>query len=378
LTKIFERVSEGKVPLLKGPETPIVHPINGDLYVVTEEANLLLLTDFEKQPLQKAKEGEGGSYGNILTAKSVLAADLGMGRPLGGKFTYDGKSLYIADTLLGLIRVNIKNNKEEDSTFRTIDKVQIVASFVTDKNGKQSRILYANDVDIGPVTGHVYFTDSTDIAPERIGTRTWDTMTGFKHDYFRGKSKGRLLRYDPQIDKVDILAENIWFANGVAVVDKDESSIMISETSLARTLRYYLKGPKKGSLEVMSSKFPGYPDGGDCSFETNLCFAPMPSTALPIFVKLGVLPESFNAFFRTLCLMLPVSVLLKIKPVKYGGVVEMPVGDNDDNSSKSIRILQDPFGKEIGMLTGVATFENKLYLGSLKNEFIGMFEYNDE
>ena len=301
--------------------------------------------------------------------------DLGVGRPLGGAFAKGGV-VYIADTLLGLIRVcDLYTDKP---------RVELVASKVMmmmEEGGQgkgkvaSSQILYANDVDVGSVTGHVYFTDSSTIVPERVGTRTWDTMTAFKQDYFRGKKSGRLLRYKPETDEVDILADGIWFANGVAM-DKDETFVMVTETSLARQVKYHLKGSKENSLEVMVGEFPGYPDGGTCSRESGLCYTPLPSTALPIIVMLGKTPDVVNAFFRTLFLMLPSSFLQMIKPVRYGGVVEIWPGDESSPSTVT-RILQDPHGKEIAMLTGVAVFDNKLYMGSLKNPFVGVHDLGE-
>jgi len=360
LSKIYERVPKGKRPLVNGPETPVINPVTGKLFVLTEDGNLVSLTDFE--------EAEPSSHAQIKTAKATVAMNLGVGRPLGGKFTKDGKTLYIADTLLGLLRV--KNLEDEDYQ----SKVEIVASSVVDTHGIETKLNYANDVDIGPVTGHVYFTDSTDIAPERLESKKWDTMTGFKRDYARGQPTGRLLRYNPSTDKVDILATGIWFANGVAVMDEDESALMISETSMARALKYYLKGPKEGSIEVLSDHFPGFPDGGACS-EMGFCYAPLPSLATPLFTKMSDLPEAINTFVRTLILMLPAELFKVIKVVKYGGVVEIPVGEERTiNNVGKERILQDPFAKEIGMITGVATFKNKIYLGSLSNDFVGVVD----
>jgi hypothetical protein len=41
-----------------------------------------------------------------------------------------------------------------------------------------------------------------------------------------------------------------------------------------------------------------------------------------------------------------------------------------------IRILQDPSGKDDGMFTGVTVHDNKLYLGSLKNDYVGGYDLN--
>ena len=80
-----------------------------------------------------------------------MVVDLGVGRPLGGKITKNGE-VYIADTLLGLIRIPDLNAERP--------KVELVASSVKTSEGTSS-ILYADDLDVGPRTGHVYFSDGT-------------------------------------------------------------------------------------------------------------------------------------------------------------------------------------------------------------------------
>lgn len=130
LTKIYERFSENEEALLKGPETVVFDNV-GVMYALTEEGFLVSFTDLQKVPDT-----------NKMTAKVTKVAELGFGRPLGGRFDNDG-TLYIADAHLGLTR--LKHPIHEN-------KVELVASRVFD-NGEYSQILYANDLVIGPKTG---------------------------------------------------------------------------------------------------------------------------------------------------------------------------------------------------------------------------------
>ena len=142
LTKIVERVEEGQTPLLKGPETVILDN-KGTLYAFARGAKLLKLDDF-----QPSLEGDP----QTLTAKATVAAELGHGAPLSGKFTKDGKTLYVVDPIQGLFRIRNFQNYPNS-------KIELVANKVED-NGEMTRILYADDVDIGK-SGKVYFTDGT-------------------------------------------------------------------------------------------------------------------------------------------------------------------------------------------------------------------------
>lgn len=219
--------------------------------------------------------------------------------------------------------------------------------------------------------------EASNIPPARVETRTWDIMTAFKRDYSRGKPTGRLLRYKPETNTIDVLASDIFFANGVSVGDTDETVIYVSETSLARVIAVHLDGDNVGAMETVQNTdvfldmLPGYPDGADCSLERRLCFFPMPSIASPIFLKLAKTSEMMSTAIRTLLMMLPTCLIKEFKVLPYGGVVEVSL--DNDNKVESMRIIQDPHGKDIGMLTGVSSHDDFLYMGSLKNNFIGRY-----
>ena len=127
---------------MKGPETALVDPRDGTLYALTEEANLIRLDDFQTHP--------NINNPSHVTARCTLVVDLGVGRPLGGRITTSGQ-VYIADTLLGLIRVPDLHAERP--------MVEWIASSVIFPNGTRSPIRFADDLDVGPRTGHVYFSD---------------------------------------------------------------------------------------------------------------------------------------------------------------------------------------------------------------------------
>lgn len=348
LRKIVERDTH----IVKGPET-VIFDNDGILYILTEEANLVRLDDF------KTDENDD----MVITARATTVADLGVGRPLGGKFAKDG-SLFVADALMGLIRVRFSKNKPA--------LVELVASrtSATDENPVPTQILYADDVDIGPKTGHVYFSDASTVAPERIGTHSWDTLQASKIHFMKGLKSGRLLRYNPSTNVVDELARDIHFANGVAV-NADETFVLVSETFSARVLKYHLVGEKRGELEVVLGALPSLPDGADCSFSTGLCYVPIPTRPIALVHLLNTLPSILDQYLRTILMTLP--RWLQPSVVPYGGVVEFSVTDSGGNI---LRVLQDPSGDTIRMLTGVTVFDGKVYLGSLENEYVGVYDLN--
>lgn len=116
------------------------------MYAVTEQSKLIKVSHIQL-------DGSSENNHNIpkLTAETTEVAHLGLGRPLGAKFDAHG-NLYVADAIMGLIRVSFPEEKEQP-------KVELLASRVQLTDGTWSPILFADDVVIGPKTGYVYFTD---------------------------------------------------------------------------------------------------------------------------------------------------------------------------------------------------------------------------
>ena len=191
-----------------------------------------------------------------------------------------------------------------------------------------------------------------------------------KTDALRGKRTGRLLRYDPVVDEVTVLARGLSFPNGISV-DKDETFLLFAETFTLSLLKYTLEG---GKLEVVvKGGLTGYPDGADCAWAgitskvSNLCYAALPSAFLPILKLVLKMPHPLDQFFRSLLMALPKKLAPPVK--QYGGIVEV-----DPLKGGVVRLLQDPTGKDAGMFTGVTVHDDKLFLGSLKNDYIGVYE----
>jgi Strictosidine synthase len=331
---------------IHGPET-IVFGNDGTMYALSEDAFLIQIDQFN--------ERDDGIHINSTT---TIIADLGPGRPLGGKFTPKGNTLYICDAILGLTRIrDVKDRKS---------KLEIVTRSVPLLNGTRSPILYADDVVIGPKTGKVYFTDATDIRPIYASSQ-WDTLFASKLDLLRGKAHGRLLQYDPTTDKTSLLASDLKFANGIGI-DKDETYLIVAETFGVNVWKFHLNN---GTMELLlaSEHLPGYVDGVDCSWTTGLCYTVMPSAIVPMHHLLNSVPIQVSQMLRTLMLLLPKWLVPPVQ--KFGGLVEM------NPMTKEFRLLQDPTGRDISMITGVTVHKNKLYLGSLSNQYIGVYNiYN--
>jgi Strictosidine synthase len=213
---------------------------------------------------------------------------------------------------------------------------------------------------------------ASDIPPDRIETRSWDLTYPAKLDLLRGKRTGRLLEYNPKTNQVSVLARGLWFPKGVAV-DKDESFVLLSEKFALRMVKYHLNGPQKGTIDTLveSHNMTGYPDGADCApaaDKNSKCYAAIAAPLDPIAKFINMIPFPFDVLVRNQVMALPKWAAPGVKP--YGGIMEV------DLKTKAVQYFQDPDATDIGHLAGVTVWKNKLYLGSLSNNFVGVYELN--
>jgi len=346
--KIYERMQDGKDPILIGPETVVIDD-ESNIYALAGD-NIVQLSNLSDEQVNDKNE-------RVVYANTEIVAKV-TGQVLGGKFVPHTKTLYFADGVNGLCRIDLS---------KPHPKVEIVASSFQLEDGTWSKIAFADDLDIGPKSGKVYFSDASDISPKRDDGQV-NVMEAYKADYLRSKKSGRLLQYDPSTNKITILASNIWFANGVAV-NANESFLMVSESSMMRILKYHLTGPKKGQIEIMMNNIPGPPDGADCT--NTYCYAPLPSSVVPISKLFERISPRAEAWIKTVTMILP--KWMQPKPVPYGGVLEITYGDEGE-SSKINRLFQEPNGEHVSMITGVTEHNGKLYLGSLHNNYVGVLD----
>lgn len=67
--------------------------------------------------------------------------------------------------------------------------------------------------------GMLYFSE----ASTKFGLHDWEL------DLFDGTSNGKLVKYDPSLNEVSVLLDNLTFANGVAL-SPDEDYLIICES----------------------------------------------------------------------------------------------------------------------------------------------------
>jgi len=74
------------------------------------------------------------------------------------------------------------------------------------------------------------------------------------------KPLGGLYLYDPSLKTVETLIDGTYFGNGV-VLSKDETHVLMTETTKYRILRYWLKGDRAGQTDIFMDNLLGFPNG---------------------------------------------------------------------------------------------------------------------
>lgn len=217
--------------------------VGSECVAVTAQGDLIMLDQqgyvFRASPVK-------GSLTYQMTGQRFY---VGPGRPLG--FHVSGKWLYVCCSLKGLLRLHLDTGAIEILSNAVLNPVM---------GGGASHLLrpvtYANDLDVA-ADGSVYFTSSA----SRTITHTtkgdfYDTMRGYLLSNAYGEADGRLLVFHPASRRTTLVLDGLAFPNGVAL-SKDESWIAVVETSYARVLRHWLKGPRAGETEVLLDGLPG-------------------------------------------------------------------------------------------------------------------------
>jgi len=248
------------------------------------------------------------------------------GRPLGMAFDVDG-NLIVCDLYGRLLVISETGDIEE------------LATQVDDKP-----LGLINDLDIG-TDGTVYFSESS--------TETTDTTL----DLLEHRAHGRLLAYYPDTRETEILLDELYYANGVAL-SPDESFVLVVETTRYRVRRLWLEGPRKGEDEVLLDNLPGFPDGISCDEMGTFWLALVnPRNA---FVDWMLEHPSL----RKIVARLPLAWFAGAAP-RYGFVLGLDAGGN------VLHNFQDPSGSTFGGISCVVRQDDTLYFGSLLEDAIG-------
>ena len=249
------------------------------------------------------------------------------GRPLGLEADPRDGTLIVCDAYRGLLRVDETGH------------VHVLA----DTHGGR-RLRFTNNAAVA-ADGTVYFSDSS----------TRFRIEHYKQDLLEHRPNGRIFRYRPPAAGLDLVADGLYFPNGVALAP-DESFLLVAQTGNYDILRIPLTGPAAGRPEPFASNLPGIPDNLS-SVGNGSYWVAFPSPRLPRLDRMMPHPAP-----RRVAARLPD----RLQPAaqRYGLVAHLGANGLVTQS------LHGPSGS-YREITGVRQRDGWLYLGSLHETAVG-------
>lgn len=251
------------------------------------------------------------------------------GRPLGVALGNDGEVIVCASDQ-GLLKV-------------TDEGVEVLA---TEAEGVK---LLVTDGAAVAKDGLIYFTDAS----------VKYKLENFVFDTLEGRPNGRILVYDPVSKTTKVLLKGLYFPNGIAL-SKDEAHLIFTETGLARLVKYHLKGANKGTTEILNDKLPGFPDNLHYNHEKGIFYVGIVGQRDALADFLWKTP-----IVKKLLTLFPSILAAANSNYKTARVLAL---DEDGNP---LKMYQDPTGKVLGFVTCGVEVDGYLYLGGLRDDFVG-------
>ncbi|CAN6348982.1 unnamed protein product [Urochloa humidicola] len=264
------------------------------------------------------------------------------GRPLGLKFNNETGELYVADAYHGLRVVG-----PEDNVSRPL---------VPDWQGSRP-FSFANGIEIDYETGAIYFTE----------TSTRFQRRQFLNIVISGDSTGRLLKYDPKSNKVEVLVDGLAFANGLAM-STDGTYLLLAETTTGKILRYWIKTPKASTLEEVV-QLPWFPD--------NIRMSPRGGFWVGLHAKRGKIAEWSISYpwLRRLILKVPMRHVQRASwLLNQLGRQVIALRLSEDGKTMEAVSVHGAIQKIFRSVSEVEERNGSLWIGSVMSPFLGVYK----
>ncbi|MBV8789373.1 MAG: SMP-30/gluconolactonase/LRE family protein [Mycobacterium sp.] len=283
-----------------GPEDVVVD-IDGQLWTGLEDGRIVRIP------------ADGG--------EPEVVANTG-GRPLGLHIARDGRVL-ICDSHRGLLALDPASGM-----------LHVLADGVAGR-----RFKFCSNVTETP-DGTIYFTESTsDYHFEQ-----------FTAPIVEARGTGGLYRLDAS-GAVSTLVDGLYFANGVTPT-VDGSALVFAETQARRLSKYWLTGPRAGSVTPLAVNLPGMPDNLSTGADGRI-WAALVAEMNPALESL--FPRA--PIIRKVVWRLPERLQPRIKPEVW----VVAVAPDSGAAVAGLRTEQADFGS----VTGLVESAGKLWMGTI-------------
>eukprot|EP00731_Ephydatia_muelleri_P022648 Em0015g231a len=272
----------------------------------------------------------------LHSGKLAISSQGDCGRPLGLYFhPWDKSKLYVADAKNGILSIDLDTRR-----------VQILVNAHQPGNGI-APLTFVDDL-VVLSNGSVFFTDLS----KKFG---YDDVEA---EVMEARPNGRLFHFSPSDGSLHTALEGLHGANGVCV-GPNEEFLLVAELTRARVTRYYLKGPKAGTVDTFAQNLPGLPD--------NIT----PSSRGGYWVGFGALRDNGVLdmmaglpWLRALVYKSKLMASIKALVQKHGMIVEL------DASGQIVRSLHDPNGVVVTSSTTVLDLGDTFLIGSYYAPYI--------
>ena len=272
--------------------------------------------------------------------KSEIYAHIG-GTPLGMAFDRQG-NLTTCVAGMGLYQVR----KDTREVIKLTDETNRSWFSIID----DSRMRLADDLDIAP-DGRIFFSEAT----VRFDQHEWMV------DALEARGNGRIICYDPRDKSTRTVIPNIRFPNGVCLAH-DARSIYYGTTWGCTVERFWIEGPKAGTVETVIANLPGYADNINRSSDGHywLAIVGMRTPAFDLALrKPGFRRRMVSRVAQDEWLFPQMNVGNVIKFTDKGDVIDC---------------LWDKRGVNHPMLTSCNEHKGYLYLGGVYNNRVGKYK----
>lgn len=177
------------------------------------------------------------------------------------------------------------------------------------------------------------------------------------------KSTGGVYCYDPRTKLTETISRGNYFANGLEL-SKDESFLLLSETSKYRILKYWLKGDKAGTSEIFLDNLAGFPN--------NISRRDNGNFWIGFTTKRNDQLDSIHSKKRMKKFVYGLPAFVQPKAEKFGMILEI------SDAGTILQALFDPSGEFVMEAGAVKEFRNNLYIGGDVVSYIAKYSIDDE
>ncbi|HOB50139.1 MAG TPA: SMP-30/gluconolactonase/LRE family protein [Mycobacterium sp.] len=245
------------------------------------------------------------------------------GRPLGLAVARDGR-LLICTSPGGLLAMDVTGNP---------GRTEVLADSVDFRP-----LNFCSNV-VEVADGTIYFTEST----------AKFSYAHFKGAIFEARGDGSLNRLGP--DGAHPVLTNLYFANGLTQT-ADGSALVFAETQARRLSKYWLTGPKAGTVTRLAENLPGMPDNISTGADGRIWVAMVSRRNAAADILAPRAP-----ILRTLIWRLPERLQPQIAPEVWAVAFDPDTGA----AVAGLRMTHPDFG----VVTGLVEHRGRLWMSSI-------------